>query len=393
VAHFDFHCVERIVFGAGRFEKAPELAAGLGRRAMVVTNIGPPGGGGPVDQLMDHLRQAGLAWPVVLQDGEPTVEQVDSAVATARKEGCDGLIGLGGGSAIDTAKAVAGLLTNGGGALDYMEVIGAGRQLAQPAAPWMAIPTTAGTGAEATRNAVIGYPLRRFKASIRSVNLLARVVLVDPVLQAGAPAEVLARANADALCQLVESYTSRGAGPITDALALEGLRRAAAALGRAHTQPPDLAARSDMALAALLSGLALSSAGLGAAHGFAAAIGANFPAPHGAVCGALLPHVAAANVAALRRADAGHPYLLRYAQVGRILSGQPDLPDDQAADQAIAATTRFIASLAIPPLRQFGLGARHVDELVTLAQRTSSMKYNPVELPSQVLAGVLSSAI
>jgi len=360
---------------------------------MVITNVGQPGDGGIVDELLARLTREGIGQVVVQQRAEPTVEDVDSAVQRARAKGCDAVIALGGGSAIDAAKAAAGLLTNGGSALDYMEVVGAGRQISQPAAPWMAIPTTAGTGAEVTRNAVIGYPPRRFKASIRSECLLARVVLVDPRLQAGVPAEVAARSGMDALCQLIESYTSRGAAPITDALALEGLRRAGQSLERACADPADLAAREDMAMAALLSGLTLSNAGLGAAHGFAAPMGANFPVPHGAICAVLLPHVIRANVSALRRADAGHPCLARYATVGRILCGQAGLDDAAAADQAAACAQRLAEALRIPPLRQFGVGLQHVEELVGLAQQSSSMKYNPIVLDAPMLSAVLRAAI
>ena len=234
---------------------------------------------GPIGRVVDLLGAAGVAATVHRQRGEPVVDDVDAAVDLARKNGCDCVIGVGGGSAIDVAKAVAGFLRNEGSVLDYMEVVGQGRKLAHPAAPWMAVPTTAGTGAEATRNAVIGLPEKHFKASVRSEHLLARVAMVDPELGVGVPPAVTASSGMDALCQLIESFTSTGASPMTDALALRGLGLAARCLPRAFADGGDIGAREGMALAALLSGITLTSAGLGAVHGLAAPLGANFPAP------------------------------------------------------------------------------------------------------------------
>src|SRR5258706_9575984 len=188
-----------------------------------------------------------------------------------------------------------------------MEFIGKGGKIPGPAAPWIAVPTTAGTGAEVTRNAVIGSPEHKFKASIRSENLLAKVALIDPELQVGVPPEVTAASGMDALCQLIESYTSTGAGVLTDALAERGMNLAIGAILRAYRDGNDLEAREQMALAALFSGITLTNAGLGAVHGFAAPLGANFPAPHGVICARLLPAVIAANREALRRLDEDHP--------------------------------------------------------------------------------------
>jgi len=408
---FTFSSVARIVFGRGTFGQIGQLAAELGSAAMIVTNAGEPGGGGLPDQLGESLRKADVRHAVMRQRGEPTVEQIDQAVQIARREKCDLVIGLGGGSAVDAAKAVAGLLTNGGGPLEYMEVIGQGKKLSQRSAPWIAVPTTAGTGAEATRNAVIGAPERRFKASLRSEHLLAHVALVDPELGVDVPPDVTARSGMDALCQLIESFTSHGAQPMTDALALRGIESAAAALPRAHADGGDLDARQDMALAALFSGITLGNAGLGAVHGFAAPMGANFPIPHGTVCAALLPHVIRANVAALRSAADGQRYLDRYATIGRLLfphavphdidAGEriertisaANLPDDEAADAAGEAAATLVTQLDIPPLGRFGVTADHVDELVALARRASSMRYNPVELSDTTLVDVLAAAL
>jgi alcohol dehydrogenase class IV len=292
-----------------------------------------------------------------------------------------------------------------------MEVIGAGRPLTKPAAPWIALPTTAGTGAEVTRNAVIGDPSRKFKASLRSELLLPRVALVDPELGVTVPPDVTAASGMDALCQLIESYTSNNANPITRPLAFRGISIAAQALPQVYKNGTNVTARQDMALAALLSGICLTNAGLGAVHGFAAPLGANFPVPHGVVCAALLPHVMAANIAALRahplerrrslpvdvkersatlRAVMLHPVLGDYALIGRMLSFWE--PREGAEDPAAAAAL-LVESLHIPRLGQFGITEQHVPEMVALARKASSMRYNPVELSDEALAGVLRAAL
>jgi alcohol dehydrogenase class IV len=243
-----------------------------------------------------------------------------------------------------------------------------------------------------TRNAVLGDPARKFKASLRSELLLPRVALVDPEMGLGVPPGVTASSGMDALCQLIESYTSLNAQPITDALAMKGIGLAARSLRRAVADGTRVDAREDMALAALLSGMALTQAGLGAVHGFAAPLGANFPAPHGTVCAALLPHVMAANIAALRTQSVRHPVLERYADVGRSLRRQAGR-DEAAADAGVDEAAALVADLHIPPLGKFGLTPARFPEMVALARQSSSMRYNPVVLSDQALAECLSRAL
>jgi alcohol dehydrogenase class IV len=396
-ANFDFFSVPRIVFGRGQFARLAELAAPLGRTALVVAN-------GPAelfDRLTAHLAAAGIRHVAHLQKGEPTVQNIDAALAVGRNASCTLVIGLGGGSAIDAAKAAAGLLANGGTALDYMEVVGKGQKITRPALPWIAIPTTAGTGAEATRNAVIGYKpdggggaqasgQASFKASLRSELLLPRIALIDPELGVSVPPAVTASSGMDALCQCIEAYTSTGATPMTNPVALEGVRRAARSLKRAYTNGQDLDAREDMALAALFSGIALTNAGLGAVHGFAAPLGASFPVPHGVVCAALLPHVMRANVLALRAANS--PTLARYTAVSCAML-QRDLPDAAAIDAAIAFIESLARDLRIPRLSQFGFTPAAVPAQVALAQKSNSMRYNPIPLTPETLAQILTAAL
>jgi alcohol dehydrogenase class IV len=384
---FEFFGVTRTVLGRGSVARLGELAAGLGRAALVVHN-------GPIGRVEELLGAAGVSGTIHRQRGEPVVADVDAAVDLGRRHRCDCVIGVGGGSALDVAKAAAGLLRNDGSVLDYMEVVGKGRKLAHPAAPWMAVPATAGTGAEATRNAVIGLPQKRFKASIRSEHLLARVALVDPELGVSVSAAVTASSGMDALCQLIESYTSSGASPVTDALALKGLGMAARNLPRVFHDGGDVSAREQMALAALLSGMTLTSAGLGAVHGLAAPLGANFPAPHGTICAALLPYIIAANVRALReQTDSQSPGLARYADIGRQFPGLETAGNDQAIDGCVQFISDLARELDIPPLNRFGVGLSDVGEMVALARKASSTRFNPVVLSDEAMAEALAAAI
>jgi alcohol dehydrogenase class IV len=390
---FDLFSVPRIVFGRGQFARLAEFAAPLGRTALVIAN----GPADILDRLTSQLTAAGIGCITHRQQGEPTVQNIDAALAVARNESCTLVLGLGGGSAIDAAKAAAGLLANGGTALDYMEVVGKGRKITRPALPWIAIPTTAGTGAEATRNAVIGYKgessgggVTNFKASVRSELLLPRIALIDPELGISVPPAVTASSGMDALCQCIEAYTSTGANPTTDALALEGIQLAARSLARAYADGTNIDAREGMALAALFSGIALTNAGLGAVHGFAAPLGASFPVPHGTVCAALLPPVMRANVHALRAAN--QPTLARYASVGRTML-QRDLSDAAAIDAAIAFVESLARDLHIPRLSQFGITPAAIPGMVALAQKSSSMRYNPVQLPPETLHAILTAAL
>jgi alcohol dehydrogenase class IV len=385
---FEFYGIGKIIFGCGTISRAGELAGALGKSPLLIHNS---------DAAVEHLQKSLAALSVTIrrQRGEPTVRDIDAAIKQAHQNKCDSVIALGGGSAIDAAKATAGLLTNGGSAIDYMEIVGNGQKITRPAAPWMAIPVTAGTGAEATRSAVIGLPAKRFKASIRSELLLPRIALIDPELAVTVPPSITASSGMDALCQLIESYTSTGASPLTDILALRGIHIAARNLPRAFHNGNDLEAREAMAMAALLSGMTLTSAGLGAVHGFAAPLGANFPAPHGIICAALLPHVIAANIRTLRDqpATTGTPGLKRYADIGRQLPGLENADDTQAINACIDFTAGLLKEMSIPPLSKFGLTPAHIPEMIILARKASSMRFNPVVLSDASLSESLAAAI
>lgn len=384
-----FRSAGAIVFGRGEFDSIGAIASDLGSRAMVVRGGKHLDASRTISRLETILEQSGLESLFFTVRGEPDVQTVDAGAGEAREARCDLVIGLGGGSAMDAAKAVAGLLTNEGSALDYMEVVGRGQSIERPAAPLVAVPTTAGTGTEVTRNAVITSREHGFKASMRSPLLIPGVALVDPALTDFMPPRITAATGLDALTQLVEAYTTRKANPLTDGIALSGIRLAGRSL-RSAWESSEPSARDDMALASLMSGLCLANAGLGAVHGFAAPLGAAFPVPHGVACAALLPHVMEANVAALRAQDPSHPVLGRYAHIGAALTGQAG---EGGADAGIECAASLVRDLAIPPLSSYGLGREHVPDLVSSARKASSMKGNPVELSGEALTSILEKGI
>ncbi len=373
---FEFATATRILFGEGTLAEVPAAARKMGTRALLVTGRSPARGAVP----------AAATFAV---EGEPSVELVRRGVETAREAGADVVIALGGGSAIDAGKAIAALAANGGDVLDYLEVIGEAQPLARPALPFIAIPTTAGTGSEVTRNAVLASPDHGVKASLRSPFLLPRLAVVDPELTYGLPPAITASTGLDALTQLIEPYVSVRANPMTDALCLEGMRRAAGALARAWHDGGDREARRDMALASLWGGLALANAGLGAVHGFAAPVGGMFPAPHGAVCAALLPHAMEITIRALRARASTSEALQRYATVGRTLTGRADA----SAEDGAAWVGRLCRKLEIAPLATYGVRSEHVPALVENAARASSMKGNPIALTAAEQAEVLMRAM
>lgn len=376
---FEFATAGRILFGPGAVREVAPAAREMGGRVLVVT--------GRSRERAAPVEGLASAWLAV--EGEPTIERVRRGVSAAREAGCDSVVAIGGGSAIDAGKAVAALLGNGGDPLDYLEVIGGGQPLRKPSAPFIAVPTTAGTGAEVTRNAVLASPERGVKASLRSPFMLPRLAVVDPELTEGLPPAVTASTGLDALTQLIEPYVSSRANAMTDLYCMEGMRRAARALRRVYADGRDRAAREDMALASLFGGLALANAGLGAVHGFAAPIGGMFPAPHGAVCAALLAHVMEVNIRALRARAPESPALARYETVAHVLTGRADARPEDGALWA----GELCRALAIPPLRHYGAGEEDVETLVEKAAQASSMKANPIVLARDELREILRRAL
>ena len=382
---FEFATATRIIFGAGTLREVGPLAAEMGGRALVVTGRNPA----RAKPLLDILAAQGIEAVIFSVAGEPTTGMARQGTQRAREAGCDLVIGFGGGSALDTGKAIAALLTNGGAPLDYLEVVGRGKPLTRPSAHYIAIPTTAGTGAEVTRNAVLLSPEHCVKVSLRSPLMLPRLALVDPELTHSMPPEVTASTGLDALTQVMEPYVSKRANPLTDALCREGMHRAARSLRRAYERGDDAAAREDMALASLFGGLALANAKLGAAHGFAGPLGGMFPAPHGAVCASLLPHVMTVNVRALQERSPESETLRRYGEIARILTGS----ERATADDGVAWVGELCQALRIPSLASYGVTEEDFPVLIQKASVSSSMKGNPIVLTSDEMREILTRAL
>ena len=382
---FEFATASRIVFGAGVLKEAGGLAAEFGRRAFVVTGRS----GERAAPLLDGLKAAGVAAVTFSVAGEPTTDLVREGTSQARAAGCDLVIGIGGGSVIDAGKAIAALLINGGDPLDYLEVIGRGQPITQSSAPYIAIPTTAGTGAEVTTNAVLASPEHRQKVSLRSRLMIPRVALVDPALTYSMPPELTASTGLDAFAQVLEPYVSLMANPLTDTLCREGLMHVAHSLRQAYKNGKDVQAREDMALVSLFGGLALANAKLGAVHGLAGVLGGMFDAPHGALCGRLLPFVMDANVRALQARDPDSLALERYDDIAVILTGEWDVE----APDGVAWVQDLCKALRVPGLATYGITAGAFADVIEKAMASSSMKGNPVKLTTAELRGILMRAL
>lgn len=382
---WEFASAGRVVFGSGAAGKVGEIAAEIGKRVLLVTGSRP----GRVRSIADALKASSIEFAVFATEGEPAVETVRAGVAAVRSASAQLIVAAGGGSAIDAGKAIAGIAANSGEPLDYMEVVGKGQALARPALPVIAVPTTAGTGSEVTRNAVLGSPEHSVKASVRHASLLPRVAVIDPDLTLTLPPAITASTGLDALTQLIEPFVSARANTMTDLFCLNGVRRISRSLPRAWTDGRDLEARTDMSFASLLGGLALANAGLGIVHGFAAPIGGMFDASHGAVCAALLPGGTAANIRALRERAPDHPSLEKYRQLAVELTGNLHARAEDLAP-ALRALTQ---SLRIQPLSAYGIGEAHLPELVRRAATASSTKSNPIILREEELLDIVRTAL
>jgi alcohol dehydrogenase class IV len=382
---FTFATATQIIFGAGAFDKVGSLASSLGQRVLVI-------GGrdlSRLDPLLSQLRDKNLPFETFSVPDEPSVSLILGGLKQANAAKSDLVIAMGGGSVLDAGKAISALMTNPGEPLDYLEVVGKGQPLKNRAAPFIAIPTTSGTGSEVTSNAVLSVPERQVKVSMRSPLMLPTVALVDPILTYSLPRDITASTGLDALTQCLEPFVSNQANPLTDGFCREGLKRAAKSLQRACDFPDDADARTDMSLASLMGGLALANAKLGAVHGFAGPLGGMINAAHGNLCASLLPHVVKANITALRSRDSNSEFLKRYDEAARILTGN----DNAKADDAVTWLQELCKGLEVPKLSTLGLTKDLIPEVVAKAQNASSMKGNPVALTANELTGILGAAM
>lgn len=383
---FEFATPERVVFGIGVAGRIGGLAAPFGRSVLLVTGR-EPGRAEPVRLALERAGVAAIGFRVV---GEPSVTDAGTGARQACEAGVDAVVACGGGAVLDAGKAIAALATHPGDPFRFLEIVGQGLPLERDPLPFLALPTTAGTGSEATRNAVLTSVDHALKVSLRSPRMVARAAVIDPALAVGLPPDLTACTGLDALTQLVEPWVGCRANGLTDACAREGIPRVARSLGRAIARGDDLGARTDLAFGAYLSGLALAHSGLGAVHGLAGPIGGRFrEAPHGAVCAALLAPVWRVNVEALRRSAPDHPALGRYRQAAAWLTGHPGA----SIEEGLRWIRESVAGWNVPRLSRHGLTARDFPALATAAQASSSMKGNPIRLPDEALVEALAEAL
>ena len=396
VGSFSVSRLPRIVFGAGVFQRLPAIVSEYGKQLLIVTGGQSLRQSARWPQLLRDLTAAGLRLQDIKVEGEPSPQFVDAAVTTYRAQGIDVVLGIGGGSALDAAKAIAGLLPSGNSVMDYLEGVGRGVSYTGPATPFIAVPTTAGTGSEATKNAVLSVQgADGFKKSFRHEALVAQVAVVDPELLATCPPEVIAANGMDAFTQLLESYVSARAHPFTDALAASGMQAVREGFFAAWRGGNDMQAargRACMAYAALLSGMTLAQAGLGSVHGLAAPIGAYYPIPHGVVCGTLVAAATEINVRALKDRDPQNPALEKYAAIGRLLADIPPRDSEAARSELVRVLYEWTARLKMPTLGTYGIDESHVAKIVA-GSRGSSMKTNPIVLTDAEVADIVGARL
>lgn len=395
-APFQIARLPRLFFGEGSLDALPGLVAEYGRKVLLVTGARSLRDSSHWQALTRGLEHRGVGWAQVAIADEPSPERVDAAVRCHGGEGFEVVVGLGGGSVLDAAKAIAGLLPSGRPVLDFLEDVGRGLPYQGPALPFIAVPTSAGTGSEATKNAVLSMRgADGYKKSFRHELLVAQAAVVDPRLLASCPPELIAAQGMDAFTQLLESYVSRRANPFTDALAASGLEAVAEGFLAAWEGGDSERARhgrAAMAYAALLSGITLAQAGLGSVHGLAQPFGALFPIPHGVACGTTVAAATRVNVLALEAREPHSPALGKYARVGRLLCGAPGL-DDAAARAALVATLEaWTVRLALPRLGCYGVCEADIPRIVAGA-RGNSMKTNPVELTDAEIGAIVRARL
>lgn len=382
--NFEFATAGRIIFGPGKMNRIGGYASDLGRKAMVVHGIQDSF----LKELVEILERHQIEIVIVPVKDEPTIDSIQEGTETARKSNCDLVISIGGGSAIDTGKAISALQTNPGDLIDYLEIIGYGKPLRNSPIPFIAIPTTAGTGAEVTRNAVINAPDQRVKVSLRSPKMLPEIALVDPELTVSMPPNITAFTGLDALTQLIEPFVSKFSNPFTDAISREGIRLVGKSIKQAYKDGKDISARIDMSLSSLFGGMALANAKLGAVHGIAGPFGGMYHAPHGAVCARLLPYVMEQNLANLQKEGNSLTALIRYTEIAQLLTGDTK----STASEGVDWVKEIVKLFEIPPLGRYGFVESELDDLVQKSKNASSMRGNPVELTNEEIEYVILQA-
>lgn len=388
--NFSFRTAPEIIFGSGTLAQAPSLAARYGKRCLLVTGKHSLARSGQLASIEEALRSADITSMHCTVDGEPDVATADACARAAKENQCDVVLAIGGGSVIDAAKAAAALATNGGEALDYIEAVGRGKNLHSPSLPLLAVPSTAGSGSEVTKNAVLRVPDLRVKRSMRSDFMVPTLAIIDPELMASAPRSVAASAGLDALTHLIEAYLSKGALPITDVLVIPGMGMAYKALVALARNKTNSETHDSMALAALWGGMALANAGLGAVHGLVAPLGGLCSVPHGAGCGCLLSATFAKNVEALRTRAPQSPALARVHHIAQTLL-PPDEPN-RTPERVAEILEQLRRDLDVPTLAAYGVKESDVADVIA-GSRAGSMRHNPIELTDEELADIVRQSM
>ena len=390
---FSIARLPRIEFGSGAFRKLPDIAAGYGRRFLLVTGARSFLAAEAAAWLFDAFQARNIGWEVVTIAVEPAPTFIDATVAALRGQAFDAVIGIGGGSALDAAKAIAGLLKPGNSVMDHLEGVGPELPYRGPATPFIAVPTTAGTGSEATKNAVLSLD-GQFKKSFRDDQLVAEWAIVDPDFLATCPPALIAADGMDAFTQLLESFVSTRSNPMTDALARSGIMAVKdSLLSLYHEQDAESShLREKMAYASLQSGICLAQTGLGSVHGLAAPLGAFFPIPHGVACGTLVATATAVNITALQARAPDSPALPKYAEIGRRFAMQKGLNGDEARSYLVSTLQQWEEQLALPRLGHYRIASADISRVVAHS-RGSSMKTNPIALTDDEIAAILAARL
>jgi alcohol dehydrogenase class IV len=381
---FEFATAKWIIFGEGSAKKIADNALNLGSKPLIVTGKNQ----NRCKFLLDDFVEKNIKFEIFSVKGEPTTGVVTECLNLSKRNKIDVIIGIGGGSAIDAGKAVSALITNSGDLFDYLEVIGRGKPIKNPTIPFIAVPTTAGTGTEVTKNAVIKSDEHSVKVSLRSPFMLPDIAILDPVLTYSMPKEVTASTGLDAFTQVIEPYVSIKANMLTDAICKEGIKRISRSLLKAFNNPLDKKAREDMCIGSLFGGIALANAKLGAVHGFAGPMGGMIDAAHGVICGILLPYVIKANIKALEERKPTSEVFKKYEKVAKIVTKK----DNAKPRDLVQWTDELYEKLNMPHLSEVDLKEEQIDELIEKAKISNSMKGNPIVLTNEELRGIIKDA-
>jgi alcohol dehydrogenase len=394
IPNFEIARLPRVAFGSGQLSHVPQLAKSYGQRALLVTGAKSFIESSHYESWAVTMQQSGMAWETFTVAGEPSPQLVDKATAQLRDANIDVVIGIGGGSVLDAAKAIAGLLRIPNSVMDFLEGVGPELSYSGPSVPFIAVPTTAGTGSEATKNAVLSVQGQNgFKKSFRHEMLVPQYAILDPDLLATCPLTQIAANGMDALTQLLESYVSTKANPFTDALAMSGIRMVRDGLFDWYDTTPRAAdARGELLYAAWLSGITLAQVGLGSVHGLAAPLGAFFPISHGVVCGTLVAACTEMNLNAIEQRALGSDVLWKYAHVGKVLAQNMSLDDAAGREALLQVLTQWTEQLSLPRLSSYGMTEADIPHVVANC-RGSSMKTNPIALTDQEVAHILKQRL